>query len=392
MGSRRDPKPRLELDVEDKPVDHSYEMTTTALRTHGYEIGVNGISLRPPLSVQTDRPADDGGALSSSMFVRIGTLGKGSTSSVSKAFRVDTCEMFALKSVAVHVKSQRHQLVKELDAYNSVACNFIAKFHGAYYCDGTTVIVLEYMNRGSLQDAVNNVGPLPEHVLQRIAKQVVLGLRHIHSLRKVHRDIKPGNILLNSAGVAKVADFGIAKELDLGNMAAQTYVGTQLYMSPERIHSEPYGCPADIWSFGLSLATCATGRFPYPGANGFLPFYESMTRGPPPTLPRSRFSVGLRNFISKCLVKDPAKRWSAERLLSHPWIADVDVTEPMRWPWDTTGSELSPSDEDDLSTVARILREQHEPLPIVPDRLERLAASLNLPVHIVQRKLDQYMR
>lgn len=64
----------------------------------------------------------------------------------------------------------------------------------------------------------------------------------------------------------------------------------------------------------------------------------------------------------------------------------------MRWPWDTTGSELSPSDEDDLSTVARILREQHEPLPIVPDRLERLAASLNLPVHIVQRKLDQYMR
>lgn len=199
-----------------------------------------------------------------------------------------------------------------------------------------------------MQDAVNNVGPLPEHVLQRIAKQVVLGLRHIHSLRKVHRDIKPGNILLNSAGVAKVADFGmhrfiiratpdagadalllgIAKELDLGNMAAQTYVGTQLYMSPERIHSEPYGCPADIWSFGLSLATCATGRFPYPGANGFLPFYESMTRGPPPTLPRSRFSVGLRNFISKCLVKDPAKRWSAERLLSHPWIADVDVTEP----------------------------------------------------------------
>jgi serine/threonine protein kinase len=110
---------------------------------------------------------------------------------------------------------------------------------------------------------------IPEAVLAKIALMVLKGLFHLHKqMHIVHRDIKPANILLNMDGVAKIADFGISRNLDNTLDCCNTYKGTAVYMSPERLQSQPYGFASDIWSLGLCLVECATGKYPYDASGG----------------------------------------------------------------------------------------------------------------------------
>lgn len=100
------------------------------------------------------------------------------------------------------------------------------------YRDGTLSLCLEYMAGGSLQEVVVAGGSQQEAVLRGLARQVLLGLRHLHALRHLHRDLKPGNILLGGGGVVKISDFGISKELEQGRSLADSFLGTFHYMSP----------------------------------------------------------------------------------------------------------------------------------------------------------------
>ena len=92
-------------------------------------------------------------------------------------------------------------------------------------------------------------------------------LNELHSKNIIHRDIKPGNILITHNGSVKCADFGVVKELE-DTSSAKTFTGTLLYMSPERILGKPYTKAADIWSLGVSLMVYATNLCPYP-INGY---------------------------------------------------------------------------------------------------------------------------
>jgi len=98
-------------------------------------------------------------------------------------------------------------------------------------------------------------------------------LIELHSKNIIHRDIKPGNILITHNGSVKCADFGVVKELE-DTSSAKTFTGTLLYMSPERILGKPYTKAADIWSLGVSLIVYATNLCPYPinGYNSFLSY------------------------------------------------------------------------------------------------------------------------
>jgi serine/threonine protein kinase len=197
-------------------------------------------------------------------------------------------------------------------------------------------LVLEYMNRGSLQDALKS-GPLAECYIKRIAKMGLSGLRDMHKNNMVHRDIKPGNMLCNHKGEVKIADFGIVRELGAGgNEVANTFVGTQLYMSPERIAKDSYSFAADIWSLGMTLLTLAIGEYPYKNITnkGFILLFQTLTEEPIPNLDTNIYSTGFIDFIGHCLEKDPAKRWNAEQLLEHSFLANVDITQQLKWPWD----------------------------------------------------------
>lgn len=102
---------------------------------------------------------------------------------------------------------------------------------------------MEYMSTGSLQDIVLRGGCQNEKILARLAVGVLRGLAHIHKKNMIHRDIKPHNLLTNRQGEVKISDFGLARTLNDNLSSAKTFVGTLLYMAPERIGGGDYSYP-----------------------------------------------------------------------------------------------------------------------------------------------------
>jgi len=410
-------KSRLSIVTRDD-AEHSFEITATSIHLGGYEIKEDGI-VSVPLNAKERHPSSDSLCsstasgidfessfssigtplsgtlkLNGSRFVMIGSgLGRGNSGSVAKAISLEDHRVYALKSVGVYDKENRAQLIKELDAYYALQSPYLVTFHGAFYDQGSIYFVLEYMNRGSLQSILDDIGEVDEFVLKIVAKQVLLGLADMHAKGQIHRDIKPANILLSSAGRAKISDFGIAKGLGPAE-EAQSFVGTQIYMSPERIMSKPYSYVSDIWSFGLTLHALAAGKFPYePSKSGsFIHLFQTITKEAAPKLPRLKYSKELRSFLSHCLEKDPEARWSAEKLLTHPFVSEVNLDDFKRWPWDDIPSER---DRNEIIEIAGVLakktfkknpyRRSKENMQI----FERIAESLHVPVSEVQILIER---
>ena len=89
------------------------------------------------------------------------------------------------------------------------------------------------------------------------------GLKYLHDRKLIHRDVKPSNVLISSSGCIKLADFGLLRTLDQDQSFADSFVGSFLYMSPERLTGEPYSYSADIWGLGITLYTLVLGHYPY---------------------------------------------------------------------------------------------------------------------------------
>lgn len=184
----------------------------------------------------------------------------------------------------------------------------------------------------SLDTIAKRVGPIRIDVLGKIAEAVVEGLNYLYNEHRIlHRDIKPSNILVNSRGQIKLCDFGVSGELS--NSLADTFVGTQTYMAPERILGASYSVKSDVWSVGLSLLELAIGRFPFESEDGqqgaravsglgILDLLQRIVNEPPPKLPESEaFPKSLHELIDHCLRKEPADRASLNDLLVRTHLA-----------------------------------------------------------------------
>ena len=309
-----------------------------------------------PSSPTPSRPHLD---ISDDTILEMGLLGRGAGGKVLKSLHKPSLTVVALKCIDVSDKNKRAQLLKELKELDTEYSAHIVAFYGAYYKDITCTVQLglEYMNRGSLQHIVHEHGALHELALSHIVKQSLLGLYHLHTHRKLHRDIKPGNILANHFGIAKLSDFGIIAELSNSMAKCGTFVGTTIYMSPERLTSEAYSYPADVWSLGMTIITMATGSFPLSTDDGYWGLVMHFNTQPSPNLPET-FSATFRDFVSRCLMKEPAKRWAVKELLEHPWILNGCEAEEALTYWPEGARMHQPDPE--------LVKRQKE------ERLERL--------------------
>jgi serine/threonine protein kinase len=131
-------------------------------------------------------------------------------------------------------RSRKHQLEKEIKMLAVLQCDALINFYGAFLKDGSIGIILEYMDRGSLEILLDRDVELTEACLAAISFQIMWGLGYLHYERRLHRDIKPGNVLINSVGEVKLADFGISRMLEDSTAMSSTSVGTFKYMSVER--------------------------------------------------------------------------------------------------------------------------------------------------------------
>ncbi|XP_020573286.1 LOW QUALITY PROTEIN: mitogen-activated protein kinase kinase 9-like [Phalaenopsis equestris] len=271
-------------------------------------------------------------------FEKIKVLGHGNGGTVYQVRHRRTGSVYALKALTADDSLRQQQIACEVQILRSTDSLFVIHCHGVVSApSGDTSVLLEFMNAGSLESLLASRGiPFPESAISGIARQVLRGLSYLHSHEIVHRDIKPGNLLVNTAGEIKIADFGVSKIMRRSLDPCFSYVGTCAYMSPERFDpdSNSYGgnhgaYAADVWSLGLTLLELHLGHFPLlpPGQRpDWATLMCAICFGEPPELPEFA-SSNFRDFIGRCLQKDSSKRWSVAQLLVHPFIDGLDEGE-----------------------------------------------------------------
>jgi eukaryotic-like serine/threonine-protein kinase len=175
----------------------------------------------------------------------------------------------------------------------------------------THFIIMEYVDGRSLRDVLRDSGPLQPQRAAEIGGEVCAGLGAAHARGLVHRDIKPGNIMLTPDGTVKVMDFGIARAAASDTITqTQMVVGTAQYISPEQAQGLPIDFRSDLYSLGCCLYEMLTGQPPFTGATPVAIAYRHVRETPvPPRQLNPDVPAPLEAVVMKALAKNPANRY-----------------------------------------------------------------------------------
>jgi len=255
-------------------------------------------------------------------------LGRGASGTVRKVSHPAAGRIFAVKALSLESVSEfLEKKLIELKCLHACKHQNIVGFFGAFYNDGTLSFLLEFMDRGTIADLLAQLdGPVPEAILARMTREMLLGLEYLHKMHIIHRDFKPQNILLNSSGELKIADFGVSGEIANTAAFANTFAGTIKYMSPTRIKGTPHSTKSDIWSLGLVILECALGAYPYGDDTPQTTFFSRLNdivNQPVPLPAPGQFSTEFDSFIVACLQKEEEKLPTCSELLHHPWLVQA---------------------------------------------------------------------
>ncbi|WP_246394804.1 serine/threonine-protein kinase [Corynebacterium anserum] len=177
--------------------------------------------------------------------------------------------------------------------------------NGAMFC----FIIMEYVRGESLADVLSRESTLPESLALDVTTQVARGLQTIHEAGMVHRDIKPGNLLITPQGVVKITDFGIAKAAAAVPLTRTgMVVGTAQYVSPEQAQGQSVQAASDIYSLGVVTYEMVAGHRPFSGDSTISVAIKHISEAPP-ALPDT-ISGPMRELIGICLRKDPHARFA----------------------------------------------------------------------------------
>ena len=200
---------------------------------------------------------------------------------------------------------------REVEAAEAVSGVYTAPVVDAGPDDSPPWLATAYVPGPSLAELVNGAGPMPEGAVWRLAGGLSEALQAIHGRGLVHRDLKPGNILIAADG-PRVIDFGISRALHgVTITGTRTTMGTPAYMSPEQAASREIGPASDIFSLGSVLAFAATGTAPFEGGDMLSVIYRIVHSDPD----LSRLPPALGRLVAGCLAKDPGRRPSLGALL-----------------------------------------------------------------------------
>ncbi|XP_064546667.1 serine/threonine-protein kinase Tao isoform X1 [Drosophila montana] len=255
------------------------------------------------------------------IFEDLREIGHGSFGAVYYARCNLNKEIVAIKKMSYTGKQSQEKwqdILKEIRFLRQLNNPNTIEYKGCYLRESTAWLVMEYCV-GSASDIIEvHKKPLHEDEIAAICLGVLSGLSYLHSLGRIHRDIKAGNILLTDMGVVKLADFGSAAI----KCPANSFVGTPYWMAPEVIlamDEGQYDGKVDVWSLGITCIELAERKPPYFNMNAMSALYH-IAQNESPTLPKNDWSDTFCNFVDLCLKKMPAERPSSAKLLQHSYV------------------------------------------------------------------------
>jgi hypothetical protein len=248
-------------------------------------------------------------------------IGEGTYGKVYKAMDKRTKKTVAIKVIAL--EQEWLPLLAEVNMVIDLSHPSIVNYYAWFFEGGCLWLVMEHCDGGGLNDVMRVLKrPFDEHELAALLRGVLNSLAYVHTLNRIHRDIKAANILVTSEGLVKLCDFGVSAQLDSSVGAkTSTRIGSPYWMAPEVILAQGHNTKADIWSFGITALELFQGHPPrseIPGSAVLL----KIPMSPPPEAPPNA-TEPFRRFIARCLVRDPELRATAAQLLEDPFIRAV---------------------------------------------------------------------
>jgi serine/threonine protein kinase len=235
-------------------------------------------------------------------------VGAGGMSEVWAAHDLELDRSVALKLLAS--VADRARFEREAQAVARLSHPHICRLYDYGEASGRPYMVLELLLGGSLDDRMREGRPLPDLETARIATELASALGYAHTEGILHRDVKPTNVLFDSEGSVKIADFGIARVIDAPTLTeAGTLLGTAAYISPEQSRAEPVTPATDVYAFGAVLYQMLTGRPPFEGNDALEVAAMHATRDPLPISSlRPDVPRDLADVATLALAKRPEER------------------------------------------------------------------------------------
>ncbi|GER57517.1 protein kinase superfamily protein [Striga asiatica] len=259
----------------------------------------------PRSPVRTDNPLSP-----TSCWKKGRALGRGTFGQVYLGFNSESGEMCAMKEVTLFSD----------DAKSKESAQQLGQVDDKLY------IYLEYVSGGSIHKILQDYGQLGEAAIRSYTQQILSGLAYLHAKNTVHRDIKGANILVDPNGRVKVADFGMAKHIT-GQSCPLSFKGSPYWMAPEVItNSSSCNLAVDIWSLGCTVLEMATAKPPWSQYEGVAAMFKVGNSKELPNIPDHLSDEG-KDFVMKCLQRNPSHRPTSAQLLEHPFVKNCSSLE-----------------------------------------------------------------
>lgn len=262
----------------------------------------------------------------------IETIGEGATSKVKLVEETSTHIKYAMKIMRPNPEIQK-QIDREIEILKSFAtldkneCPYLVNLHELIVTGKKIILVLNYVSGGDLEEKINSSpnGYLNESEAHFYFSELLEAISFLHSKNITHRDLKLENMLIDSDGDLRLADFGLSimSETDLS-----THCGTPYYVAPEVFFNARYdGPPADIWSCGIVLYIMLCGHFPFEGKN-FEELGKKVMKGK--IVYPDHLSSDVIDLISHILTVDIDQRYTIDQIRNHIWFKNTPDTKPLK--------------------------------------------------------------
>ena len=292
-------------------------------------------------------------------------IGKGSFGMVYGAIDYATNAFLAVKEMSIIPGQMTDQQIrairKEIKVLKSLDHPNVVRCMGEHWDPTQNLlrIYMEYLAGGSITNILRSFGALKESQASRYTKHMLLGLEYLHSKNIAHRDLKGDNLLVDTNGTLKLADFGTAKEI--ATAKSSSMAGTAYFMAPEMIKGIGHDVRADIWSAACCVVEMLTGKPPF---SQFSNQYATMMHvvelqdGDVPLPDGHTATPACRDFLQRCFRIDPRNRPTPTELLHHRWITLPPTAEEEGVPSVMYHTDIE-GDNSALPAEIQALRAQH---------------------------------